>query len=241
MMWMEIFIFLQNLQSRHSNFIMNLTRNILITTIFSPLMAFGWEGDRDVAALHSQTQDIETHVPYQCLKVNAVGLGMLVGNISWEYRFAPRWSLALPFYFSGWNYFAENRKFRCLFFQPEFRYWLKSGEGRDWFVGLHLGTGFYNVALPDWDYRIQDYEGASPAFNAGVSIGYRHNLSQSGNWKMEYSLGAGYAYTHFDRWLNIPNGAHYNSESKHLLIIDQVNISVIYRLPDMKKQKGGGQ
>lgn len=213
-------------------------RNILISMFFSPLLAYGWQADRDVTPQKSQPHTAEQRGQAHYLKTNVIGLGMLVGNMAWEYRFDPRWSVVVPIYYSGWNYFDERRKFRCLVVQPEMRYWWKVGGGIHFFSGLHIGTGYYNVALPSWDYRIQDSDGKSPAINGGISIGCRHSLSASGNWQMEYSVGAGYSYLHFDRFYNVHNGTHYNTESKHQWGIDQVNISVLYRLP-LKKKKGG--
>lgn len=171
------------------------------------------------------------------VKSNAVGLAMLMLNAAAEYQFHPDWSVCLPIYWSGWDYFRRDMKFRCLVFQPEVRYWGIPVKGL--FVGVHLGTGWYNYTLPKMEYRYQDKNGSTPLFNAGVSVGYRHRLGRSQRWMMEYSIGAGYVSTSYDRFFNVPNGQLVDTHRKNLFLIDLVNVSLIYRIPF--KQKGGAR
>lgn len=57
------------------------------------------------------------------VKTNAMALGMLIANAGVELGFGDRFSLHIPFYYSGTNYFSSHTKFRILGTQPEFRYW----------------------------------------------------------------------------------------------------------------------
>lgn len=57
------------------------------------------------------------------VKTNAMVLGMLIANAGVELGFGDRFSLHIPFYYSGVNYFSSHTKFRILGTQPEFRYW----------------------------------------------------------------------------------------------------------------------
>lgn len=167
------------------------------------------------------------------IKTNAVGLAMLVVNAAVEYQFHRNWSVCLPVYWSGWDYLRYDRKFRCLLFQPEIRFWGLPVKGL--YVGIHGGTGWYNFTLPDMDYRYQDKDGATPLFNAGLSVGYRHSLGRSRRWMMEYSVGGGYVSTSYDRFFNVPNGQLFDTHSKNFFLVDQVNVSLIYHIPLGKK------
>lgn len=169
------------------------------------------------------------------IKTNAVGLAMLVVNAAAEYQFHRNWSVCLPVYWSGWDYLRFDRKFRCLLVQPELRYWGLPAKGL--FVGVHAGTGWYNYTMPGMDYRYQDKNGSTPLLNAGLSIGYRHSIGSSQRWMVEYSIGGGYVSTSYDRFFNVFNGQFFDTHSKNLFLIDQVNVSLVYHL--QFKKKGG--
>ena len=72
------------------------------------------------------------------VKTNAMALGMLIANAGVELGFGDRFSLHIPFYYSGTNYFSSHTKFRILGTQPEFRYWTPLLKGC--FGGVHLGV-----------------------------------------------------------------------------------------------------
>lgn len=72
------------------------------------------------------------------VKTNAMALGMLIANAGVELGFGDRFSLHIPFYYSGANYFSSHTKFRILGTQPEFRYWTPLLKGC--FGGVHLGV-----------------------------------------------------------------------------------------------------
>ena len=70
------------------------------------------------------------------VKTNAMALGMLIANAGVELGFGDRFSLHIPFYYSGTNYFSSHTKFRILGTQPEFRYWTPLLKGC--FGGVHI-------------------------------------------------------------------------------------------------------
>lgn len=169
------------------------------------------------------------------VKSNAVGLAMLVLNAAAEYQFHDDWSVCLPVYWSAWDYLRRDMKFRCLLFQPEIRYWGLPIKGL--FAGAHVGSEWYNYTMPGMDYRYQDKNGSTPLLNAGLSVGYRHSLGSSQRWMVEYSIGGGYVSTSYDRFFNVFNGQFFDTHSKNLFLIDQVNVSLVYHL--QFKKKGG--
>ena len=171
------------------------------------------------------------------VKINALGVGLLMANAAVEVDFADRWSFHLPVYYSGWNYFKPTLKFRTLAIQPEVRYWFD--KRYRWFVGAHFGMGYYNFAF-DGDYRYQDHNRETPAIGGGVSIGYRLPISKNNRWRVEFSLGAGVYSNHYDKFHNTPrtkDGLMIESIKKTYWGIDQAAVSFSYSF-DLKK-KGG--
>lgn len=168
-------------------------------------------------------------------KSNAIGWGMLIANIAVEVDVAKHWSVTIPYYYSALNYLTSTRKFRTSCLQPEVRYWL-SEENEGWFGGVHLGLAWFNYAKGG-AWRYQDHNGNSPLFGGGISGGYRMPISKSQKWWMEFSLGTGVYRLHYDIFHNEPNGRKVDTVKRAFFGIDNVAVSVAYRL-DWKK-KGG--
>lgn len=181
-------------------------------------------------------QPIDTVVPevwvkHLHVKTNVVGWAMLISNVAVEVDLSRHWSLNLPFYFSAMNYFSSTFKYRLFTFQPEVRYWYnKHNEG--WYTGLHFGAGIYNYALGG-KWRIQDHGRGRPSYGGGLSFGYRKKLTE--RIRMEFSLGAGYYDSHFDKFHNEKNGLLVESVKKKFIGIDNAAISFSYSFNLKKK------
>lgn len=162
------------------------------------------------------------------VKTNAVGWGMLAMNMAIEYDVSRAVSVVLPVYYSPFDYFVANRKFRTFCIQPEVRYWFGGVDGL--FAGAHIGMATYNYAKKGGTYRYQDSDAHSPLFNLGIGAGYRLPLDRYHRWCLELSLGVGYAYLHYDRFFNIANGAYVDTCPKDFFGIDHVGVSFCYRI-----------
>ena len=169
------------------------------------------------------------------LKTNAVGWSMLVANVAIELDLSPHWSVALPVYYSGWDYFSHDRKYRTFTVQPEIRYWLKENDG--FFFGAHLGLAYYNFAWKGNDYRIQDKDKKTPALGGGLSAGYRLPISKNNRWKMEFSVGAGVYDLEYNKFHNQRNGFMVETIKETFFGIDQVAVSFSYMFDFKKKKK----
>ena len=174
------------------------------------------------------------------LKTNVIGLGMGVANAAVEIDFAKHWSLAVPVYYSAWDYIKTTVKFRTLAIQPELRFWFsKKNDG--FFTGAHMGMGYYNLAF-DGNYRYQDHNRETPAIGGGLSLGYRLPISRNDRWKMEFSVGGGMYQLHYDKFHNTPvtqHGLMIETIEQTYLGLDHASISFSYMF-DFKK-KGGKQ
>ncbi len=143
-----------------------------------------------------------TWSPRLLVKTNLVGAALGMTNGAVELDIVPHLSVALPVYYSAWNYFVETTKFRTLAIQPELRYWF-SPDNDGFFAGAHFGWVQYNFAFGG-DYRYQDHNGTSPALGGGLSVGYRMPISSNKRLRLEFSLGAGGYSVHYDRFVNTP-------------------------------------
>lgn len=156
------------------------------------------------------------------LKLNVLPLAAAVPAIGLEFEVMPHWSVNIPVMYSP--YFISDKKgIRILSCQPELRRWLrKFGAGH--FFGIHLSVASYNIR--HGKYRYQDNR--IPAIGAGVSYGYVLKLYKS--FSAEFSLGAGYINTKYDRFLNMWNGKYVDTRKTSYFGIDNASISIIYSL-----------
>ncbi len=161
------------------------------------------------------------------IKSNGIGWLMLAGNGAVEIELTRHWSINLPVYYSGLDYFSREVKFKVLTIQPEVRYWFL--DGRNWYAGAHLGIGWYNYAL-NGEYRIQDCGWDSPALGGGFSGGYRMPLTSNGRWQVEFSLGVGVYAVKYDKFRNEPGGLIAETVDKVWFGIDQAAVSFIYSI-----------
>lgn len=174
------------------------------------------------------------------VKTNALGWGFGMINVAAEIDLIPHLSINIPFYYSGgYDYFSSYIKFRGIVLQPEVRYypWLKDEHNDGFFVGGHLGLGWYNYAL-NGDYRIQDSGGNRPAFGGGLSVGYKMRFRKRPSWGVEFALGAGVYNAKYDIFYNEENGPYYRKDVRKTWFgIDNAAVSFFYEF-DIKR-KGG--
>lgn len=173
------------------------------------------------------------------LKTNAIGWGMSVSNVAVEVDFAKRWSVQLPIYYSGVNYFTQTIKFRTFAVQPEVRYWFSGNMNDKFFLGAHAGVAYYNYAV-DGQYRIQDKDGKRPALGGGLSVGYRMPISKNGRLKMEFSIGGGVYSLKYDKFYNTQStsqGELSHSVDKIWYGVDHAAVSFSYMFNLKRKNK----
>lgn len=156
---------------------------------------------------------------------NAVGLGLLLGNLSAEVDITRNFSFYLPVYYSALNYFTSTIKFRALGFQPELRWNFTRPAGL--FVGAHFGLAYFNLAT-NGNWRIQTHNGNEPLIGGGVSLGYRLPLSKDKRWNLDFVLGAGAYRFNYDKFYNEPNGALAGSVSKTYWGLDNAALNFSY-------------
>jgi len=164
-------------------------------------------------------------------------LPALVANAAIEIQPLPHFSVSVPVYYCGLNWFSETIKFRVLAFQPELRYWLRR-DMHGLFFNAHATFGWYNVAWGG-DYRYQDHARKTPALGGGLGVGYKVSLGRNNDshWGLEMGLGGGVLPLHYDMYYNLHNGRLAGEDKRTYWGVDQAFISVTYRLGRAKFQQ----
>ncbi len=164
------------------------------------------------------------------LKTNFLLWPMLDANIGVEFEIGKHMSFSLPVIYTALNWFTQNTKFRSLGTQPELRFWLFD-DFHGPFLALHGTLGYYNVALPSWDYRIQDRDGRTPAYGGGLNAGWKFRLdrNRADRWGLELSVGMGYLHLDYDRFVNIDNGPYVSSGIEDYFGPDHASVALTYR------------
>ena len=76
--------------------------------------------------------------PLYYIKTNMLGWPCLWVNFEGETDFAPHWSAAIAVYYSGWDYFHRDTKFRTFSVMPEIRYWFQGRNDGGFTIGYRL-------------------------------------------------------------------------------------------------------
>lgn len=202
------------------------------TEVLPPTLAL-----REISPDEAQAADM----PWRCdgawhLRTSIPAWGAAVANVAGEYDFACRWSVALGVDYSGWNYGKVTRKFRTFRLRPEVRFWTMSGH-KGFFIEAHASMIYYNVALPSWEYRIQDRDGRTPALGGGLGIGFRLPISRNGRWSLEAAVSAGAYSLDYDRFENRYNGPLVDSRKRFFFGIDNAAISLVYTINPYTKKR----
>ena len=134
------------------------------------------------------------------LKTNLLYWGTTSPNLQLEFGLRKKTTFELS---AGFNLFefSDNKKFKHLLVQPEYRYWFcERFNGH--FLGVHAHGAQFNVGGLDVPvgrldiFKDNRYEGY--LYGGGISWGYQWVLSP--RWNFEASIGGGYARIHYDKF-----------------------------------------
>lgn len=153
------------------------------------------------------------------LKTNLLYDGLLNINGGVEVGLSQKWTLDISADYNNWT-LSHGRRWRHALVQPELRYWLCNRfDGH--FFGFHAHGGNYNVGglkngisflgtdlSPLSDYRYQGW-----FVGAGLSYGYAWILGR--HWNLEAEIGAGYAYSVYDKFECDGCGKKIEQDKKH--------------------------
>ena len=195
-----------------------ITAILTLLLMASPL----WAQER--RAMDGNVTSIEQ--PSMTLKTNLLYDATATFNLGVEFRTGQRTSLDVS---GNWNpfSFSNNRKWKHVLIQPEFRWWMKESFSGHFF-GAHAHYAYYNVGnLPkpfSANMREHRYEGWLAG--VGVSYGYRWNFTS--HWGLEATVGVGYAYMDYDKYDCETCGAKLGSDTKNYFGPTKAGVTLIY-------------
>lgn len=175
--------------------------------------------------------DLRESHPWSCyIKTNLLGLALLDVNLALEFEMGRHMSVSLPFYYSSWDWFMAQTKFRVVGTQPELRVWFRDNFSGP-FIAAHGTVAWYNIALPNAEFRIQDRDGKTPAYGAGLNFGWKFRLDprRRNRWGIELSVGGGWLHLDYDLFYNVEDGRYAASEVREHFGIDHASIALTYR------------
>lgn len=165
------------------------------------------------------------------IKTNLLPWALLDMNIAVEFEMGRHLSFSLPFYYSAADWFSVQNKFRVMGVQPELRFWFRDNFSGP-FLAAHGTLGYYNIALQDKPFRVQDRDGKTPAYGGGFNFGWKFRLDPHGSdrWGLELSVGGGYLNLDYDLFYNVQNGRYSTSEKLDYFGLDHASFALTYRI-----------
>lgn len=162
------------------------------------------------------------------VKTDLTNWATLSLNVEPEVRVGKKSTLALGLSYNPWT-FAENRKWRHLRVQPEYRYWICRPFGGH-FLGLHASYTRFNVGRVDFpghflptlaEHRVQGNEWA-------VGLGYGYHWIISTRWSFEAEVGLGFSHADFDEYRCETCGDFLRERHTNRIMPTKLSLSFIY-------------
>ena len=162
------------------------------------------------------------------VKTNLLYGGTATPNLQLEFGLSKKSTLDVG---AGLNWFdfSENRKFKHLLVQPEYRYWFcESFNGH--FLGVHAHGAQFNVGNLDVPigrldtFKDRRYEGH--LFGGGLSWGYQWIMSP--RWNFEVNLGGGYARIDYTEYCGQKCGSPIKEGKYNYWGVTRAGLSLVY-------------
>ncbi len=201
--------------------------NVKLTLILSFLLCIGTSFGQDTSKVVVPKPLLGT-VPSFGIKTNLLYDATTTINLGVEFGLGQKTSLEIPISYNPWT-FDNNKKWKHILVQPEFRWWMGENRFKGSFFGLHAHYAYYNVGAldsPPFTEYMNQYRFQGWLVGAGLSYGYRWNFSE--HWGMEATLGVGYAYLSYDKYVCQTCGKKLGSETKNYFGPTKAGLSLIY-------------
>lgn len=183
--------------------------------------------------IESYSQEIKmvvNKIPSVAINSNLFYDATMSMNLGMELKLNNFSTLKLPVTYNPWT-FENNKKFKFILVQPEWRWWLcEAFSGH--FLGLHAHYAFYNAGALDkvWSIEFSDYmeKHRFQGWLAGGGLTYGYSFYLAPRWSLEASLGIGYAYLNYDTYYCEQCGELISRNHKNYFGLTQAGISLIY-------------
>lgn len=188
------------------------------------------------ASVFAQYTPEKMNTPSFAIKSNLLYDATATINLGVEFKLSNKWTFDLPVNYNPWT-FSDNKKWKHIGVQPAARLWLcEAFNGH--FFGLHGHYAYYNAGninlgglkFPDGvDLRqLKDYRYEGWLAGAGLSYGYSAYLGKRFN--LEFEIGLGWAYLHYDKYECANCGDHVKADHKNYFGPTKAAITLVYLL-----------
>lgn len=186
------------------------------------------------------------YLPFMTIKTNLLQDITANPNLGMEFYLTKNLTLDLSTSYRPFD-IDPHKRIRHLTTQPELRIWPLEAFGGH-FIGIHLNYSFFNVGFLDMPndlmYNVftnpfqfmtdaynfgngeNVYRNQGHTFGGGVSYGYQWPLGR--DWSMEASIGFGYLYQNYDRYITEFEGGYVDTVQKHYFGPTKFGLSVSY-------------
>lgn len=181
-----------------------------------------------------RAREKQTTVPSVGIKSNLLYDATSTLNLGIEFGLGTHTSLDVSGNYNPWT-FGNNRKWKHVLVQPELRFW-RQERFRGFFWGPHAHYAFYNagnLSHPPFSKNMNTHRYQGWLAGAGVSVGYRWNLS--GRIGLEAVIGAGYAHLSYDKYTCGHCGEKLGSGTKNYFGPTKVALSLIVNIGKTRK------
>lgn len=173
------------------------------------------------------------------VKTNALYWATATPNVGFEFALSDRWTFELAGGYNPWTLNSEkNVKAKHFLVTPELRYWFcESFNGH--FIGINGNYTQFNVGgilVPSVFYKVKssgmfldDLKNSRSegwAVGGGITYGYAWPISR--RWNMEFTVGAGYWYTNYEKYESRKCGLFQEEGIRHAIGLTDIGISFIY-------------
>ena len=160
------------------------------------------------------------------LKTNVLWWGTSSPNGGLEVGLARRLTLELWGACNAWK-FSNDMKLNHYLIQPEARFWFcRKFEGH--FLGVHGHWGHYNIGQIPFISSLNNTLYRGDLYGGGLSYGYHWVVG--GRWGIEATIGAGYTYLQYDKFLCAGCAEPQGHFTRHFIGPTRVGVSIIYFL-----------
>lgn len=153
---------------------------------------------------------------------NLLYLAALAPNVAAEYYFPnSHWSVSAGFTMPWWKRKSKHQFYQIRQYLAEGRYWLKE-TARGHFVGCNVHAGLY-----DLENRKTGYYGEF--VGTSLTYGYVHRLNR--RLALEFTLGAGYIFTNYEKYVPTDDCYVYQSTHRtHYWGVTKAGVSLVWNI-----------
>lgn len=177
------------------------------------ILSFIWIASFSVQA---QKFALKTNLPYWLTTTPNIGM---------EWAVSKKISVELSGGYNPWTFLPNYMSLRHYQVLPEIRYWFEEPFSRH-FLGIHAVYSRYNIGRISFIPPLDEYIYKGNDYGGGLTYGYQMIISD--RWNLEFSIGAGYLYRDYDKYLCIECEDRLNHYTKHYFGITKIAIAIIF-------------